>query len=98
MILKLAEKDTHVKPVIFARNFGHQIAVTAGLDYACGDAVLIIDADLQDPSGSDAGSDREMERGLRSGLRRAAQAGRGVVVQTGHGLRFLPADLPHQPM
>jgi glycosyltransferase involved in cell wall biosynthesis len=49
MILKLAEKDNHVKPVIFARNFGHQIAVTAGLDYACGDAVLIIDADLQDP-------------------------------------------------
>ena len=49
MILKLAEKDDHVKPVIFARNFGHQIAVTAGLDYACGEAVLIIDADLQDP-------------------------------------------------
>jgi dolichol-phosphate mannosyltransferase len=33
----------------FARNFGHQIAVTAGLDYAGGDAVIIIDADLQDP-------------------------------------------------
>ena len=49
MILKLAEKDDHVKPVIFARNFGHQIAVTAGLDYARGEAVLIIDADLQDP-------------------------------------------------
>ena len=44
IILKLAEKDDHVKPVIFARNFGHQIAVTAGLDYARGDAVLIIDA------------------------------------------------------
>jgi dolichol-phosphate mannosyltransferase len=35
--------------VIFARNFGHQIAVTAGLDYSRGDAVVIIDADLQDP-------------------------------------------------
>jgi dolichol-phosphate mannosyltransferase len=35
--------------VIFARNFGHQIAVTAGLDYARGEAVTIIDADLQDP-------------------------------------------------
>jgi len=45
----IAEKDAHVRPVIFARNFGHQIAVTAGLDYARGDAVLIIDADLQDP-------------------------------------------------
>jgi dolichol-phosphate mannosyltransferase len=35
--------------VIFARNFGHQLAVTAGLDYSHGDAVIIIDADLQDP-------------------------------------------------
>ena len=48
-IRELAEKDAHVHPVIFARNFGHQIAVTAGLDYARGDAVIIIDADLQDP-------------------------------------------------
>jgi polyisoprenyl-phosphate glycosyltransferase len=40
---------SRVRPVIFARNFGHQIAVTAGLDYACGEAVVIIDADLQDP-------------------------------------------------
>ncbi len=48
-IRDLAAKDEHVKPVIFARNFGHQIAVTAGLDYSRGDAVIIIDADLQDP-------------------------------------------------
>ena len=49
LIRKLAETDDHVRPVIFARNFGHQIAVTAGLDYSRGDAVIIIDADLQDP-------------------------------------------------
>lgn len=48
-ILALAEQDSKVVPVIFARNFGHQIAVTAGLDYSKGDAVVIIDADLQDP-------------------------------------------------
>jgi glycosyltransferase involved in cell wall biosynthesis len=48
-ILQLAEKDEHIRPVIFARNFGHQIAVTAGWDYANGDAIIIIDADLQDP-------------------------------------------------
>jgi dolichol-phosphate mannosyltransferase len=48
-IRKIAKKDAHVRPVIFVRNFGHQIAVTAGLDYARGDAVIIIDADLQDP-------------------------------------------------
>ena len=49
IIRKLAETDPHVRPLIFARNFGHQIAVTAGLDYSQGDAVIIIDADLQDP-------------------------------------------------
>jgi glycosyltransferase involved in cell wall biosynthesis len=42
-------QDPRVVPVMFARNFGHQIAVTAGLDYSRGDAVVIIDADLQDP-------------------------------------------------
>ena len=46
---QLAKQDSHVRPVIFARNFGHQIAVTAGLDYALGQAVVIIDSDLQDP-------------------------------------------------
>ena len=49
LIRELAAKDPRVRPVIFARNFGHQIAVTAGLDYSRGDAVVIIDADLQDP-------------------------------------------------
>jgi dolichol-phosphate mannosyltransferase len=45
----VAAKDSRIKIVNFARNFGHQIAVTAGLDYAVGDAVVVIDADLQDP-------------------------------------------------
>lgn len=49
VIRNLAENDPRVRPVIFARNFGHQIAVTAGVDYSRGDAVIIIDADLQDP-------------------------------------------------
>lgn len=49
MIRELAKKDEHVRPVIFARNFGHQIAVTAGLDYCRGQAVTVIDSDLQDP-------------------------------------------------
>jgi dolichol-phosphate mannosyltransferase len=48
-IRELAQKDETVRPVIFARNFGHQVAITAGWDYARGDAVVIIDADLQDP-------------------------------------------------
>ncbi len=49
LIRQLAEEDPHVRPVIFARNFGHQLAVTAGLDYARGRAVVIMDADMQDP-------------------------------------------------
>jgi dolichol-phosphate mannosyltransferase len=48
-IRELAAQDHRVRPVIFARNFGHQIAITAGWDYARGDAIVIIDADLQDP-------------------------------------------------
>lgn len=46
---RLAQADPKVRPVIFSRNFGHQIAVTAGLDYSRGQSVVIIDADLQDP-------------------------------------------------
>ena len=49
LIREYHARDPRVVPVIFARNFGHQIAVTAGLDYARGDAVAIIDSDLQDP-------------------------------------------------
>jgi polyisoprenyl-phosphate glycosyltransferase len=49
LILEFAEQDPHIIPLIFARNFGHQIAITAGLDYSRGAAVIIMDADLQDP-------------------------------------------------
>lgn len=46
---KIANKDKNVKVISFSRNFGHQCAVTAGLQYVTGDAIVIIDADLQDP-------------------------------------------------
>lgn len=49
LIKGFAANDSRVKLVAFARNFGHQIAVTAGIDAAHGDAVVLIDADLQDP-------------------------------------------------
>jgi polyisoprenyl-phosphate glycosyltransferase len=45
----LADHDSHIKIIQFARNYGHQIAVTAGQDVASGDAVIIMDSDLQDP-------------------------------------------------
>jgi len=46
---EIAKNNSGVRVINFARNFGHQIAITAGMDYAKGDAVVIIDADLQDP-------------------------------------------------
>jgi dolichol-phosphate mannosyltransferase len=46
---QLQAQDARIKIVNFARNFGHQIAITAGIDYAEGEAVVIIDSDLQDP-------------------------------------------------
>lgn len=49
LIKSLADKDKRVKYINFSRNFGHQIAVTAGLDKAIGNRIVIIDADLQDP-------------------------------------------------
>jgi polyisoprenyl-phosphate glycosyltransferase len=49
IIAELHREDPRVKGVSLARNFGFQIAVTAGLDHAQGDAVVLIDADLQDP-------------------------------------------------
>jgi polyisoprenyl-phosphate glycosyltransferase len=49
LLQELARTDKRVRVVEFVRNFGHQIAVTAGLDRALGRAVIVIDADLQDP-------------------------------------------------
>ncbi len=46
---KIAKEDEKVKIISFSRNFGHQAAVTAGLKEVTGDAIVIIDADLQDP-------------------------------------------------
>lgn len=49
ILKELHEHDPRLRIIDFSRNFGHQIAISAGLDYAQGDAVIILDADLQDP-------------------------------------------------
>ncbi|MCR2804334.1 glycosyltransferase family 2 protein [Paenibacillus soyae] len=46
---KIGGEDPNVRLIDFSRNFGHQIAISAGMDYARGDAIIVIDADLQDP-------------------------------------------------
>jgi dolichol-phosphate mannosyltransferase len=49
IVRRICEADSTVYLIDFARNFGHQSAITAGMDYASGNAVVVIDADLQDP-------------------------------------------------
>lgn len=49
ILRELSKADEHLRVLSFSRNFGHQLAVTAGMDIAKGDALVIIDADLQDP-------------------------------------------------
>lgn len=49
LIKQALSEDKHLKCLSFSRNFGHQIAITAGLDACKGDAAVVIDADLQDP-------------------------------------------------
>jgi dolichol-phosphate mannosyltransferase len=49
IVRRICEDDPTVHFIDFARNFGHQIAISAGMDYASGEAVVVIDADLQDP-------------------------------------------------
>lgn len=49
LINALAEQDSHVRALSFARNFGHQVAITCGMDFARGDAVITMDGDMQHP-------------------------------------------------
>jgi len=49
MMLAISQRDPRFKVVHLARNFGHQVAITAGMDFAAGQAVVVMDADLQDP-------------------------------------------------
>ena len=49
LLMEHHRKDPRFKVIRFSRNFGHQVAITAGMDYAKGDAVVLMDGDLQDP-------------------------------------------------
>ena len=49
IISEFCRNNDKIKMIDFARNFGHQIAITAGMDYAAGECMVIIDGDLQDP-------------------------------------------------
>src|SRR4051794_663907 len=49
ILRQLQAADPHVRAILLSRNFGHQIVISAGLDYSRGQAVVFIDSDLQDP-------------------------------------------------
>lgn len=64
LLRSLAQKHAEVRYLSFSRNFGHQIAVSAGLEHSLGNAVVIIDADLQDPPETIARLWQKMQEGF----------------------------------
>ena len=71
---EIAASDTRIVVVELARNFGHQVAITAGLDFARGRAVAVMDADLQDPPEVLPNSLRNGAKGTRSFMRCVSSA------------------------
>ena len=94
---QLCYQDSRFKLISFSRNFGHQMAITAGMDKASGDAVVVIDADLQDLAEV---IPRMVEKWLEGyqvvyGVR--AKRGRGNLLQALHGSAVLSAtETRHQ--
>ncbi len=93
MLRELAAREPRYRVIGLSRNFGHQLAITAGIDRADGEAVVVMDADLQDPPEVVRDMLGALARGLRRRLRRARQAPRRDLVQAAHGraLLSLPA-------
>lgn len=80
LVKELAAKNSFVKYIDFSRNFGHQIAVSAGIDYCSGENIVIIDADLQDPPELIPTMFNKMKEGFEVVYaRRRKRAGEGFV-------------------
>ena len=73
----IAATDPRTRVITLSRNFGDQAAITAGLDHARGDVIVMIDADLQDPPGADPDHARPLAPRLGRRLRRAHGTRRG---------------------
>ena len=87
---RAAARDPRVKVVALSRNFGHQPALTAGLEHARGDAIVMIDGDLQDPPEVIPEMLDALARGRRRRLRRARAAAGARRLQARHRARLLP--------
>ena len=92
VMLELHEQDERVRIVNFSRNFGHQIAITAGADYATGDAIIIIDADLQDPPSLIADMVAKWREGYEVVYAGAQGTQRREPLQVAHSQRLLSDD------
>ena len=87
---RAAAADPRVKVVALSRNFGHQPALTAGLEHARGDVIVMLDGDLQDPPEVIPEMLDALARGGRRRLRRAPAAAGGDGLQARHRARLLP--------
>ena len=102
MMRRLATDDAHVLAVNLSRNHGHQLALTAGLDLCRGDAILIIDADLQDPPellGAMLATMREQNADVVYGVRKSRAGETAFKRATAHGFyrllsRATEVDIP----
>ncbi|MEP7264457.1 MAG: glycosyltransferase family 2 protein [Bacteroidota bacterium] len=89
LIHELSKKDSHVKYINFSRNFGHQVAVMAGIDNVSGEAIVIIDADLQDPPELIIPMYRKMQEGYEVVYaKRRSRAGEGFLKKFTAGLFY----------
>lgn len=100
LLLQIARQEDCVRILSFARNFGHQIAVTAGIDSASGDAVVLIDADLQDPPEVIAEMITKWEQGydVVYGTRRSRQGENAFKLLTARGFYRLLNRLSEVPI
>ncbi len=95
-LVQLRGRDPRVAVVDLSRNFGKEIAMSAGLDHAGGDAVVVIDADLQDPPELLPDMLAAWQEGYDVVLMRRAQSRAGKLVEEGDGARLLSRDRQHR--
>ena len=88
----LAANDPAVRVVSFSRNFGHEAASTAGLRYARGNAVVLIDSDLQDPPGVIVEMVAKWKQGFQIVFGQRSKRNEETAAQAGYELGVLPVD------
>ncbi len=96
LLTEMHDRDARVAVIELSRNFGKEVAMSAGLDAARGDAVVVIDADLQDPPELIPEMLRQVARRQRRRADAPQEPRAGVLAQDGHGECVLPRDGEHR--